>query len=50
MKITEKPILIDPTIHDRIKIFCEKNGFKISKWCSIQLEKALNEQETKNAK
>lgn len=50
MKTSEKLIIITPEIHEKVKIFCEKNGFKISKWCSIQLEKALNEQETKNGK
>lgn len=50
MKTSEKLIIVSPEIHERIKKFCEQNGFKLSKWCSIQLEKALNEQESKNAR
>lgn len=48
---SEKLIIIPLEIHNRIKKYCDDNGFKISKWCSIQLEKALDNQETnKNAR
>ena len=43
-------INVEREVFLKVKKYCELNGFKLSKWCSIQLDKALNEQESKNAK
>lgn len=45
---TEKPIMINEQLHQKIKEYCQIRGLKISKWCEFELEKSLKE--SKNAK
>jgi hypothetical protein len=37
-----KVVHIDSNIHDRIREYCDVNGYKINKWLEIQLTRILN--------
>lgn len=38
-----KVVHIDSDLHERLREYCDINGYKINKWLEIQLTRLLNE-------
>jgi hypothetical protein len=44
-----KVVHIESDLHERIREYCDKNGYKINKWLEIQLTRLLNDLDKKPA-
>ena len=44
-----KVVHIDSELHERMREYCDVNGYKINKWLEIQLTRILNELDKKHS-